>query len=114
MCRAKNGHSASTQTSGKYYQYTTDTHHKAPTYDLGNHGGLYINLERESNETDIGVTINNQYTFEKHIQNQVKKANQSIGVIRRGFTRLDIKISELLFKAIVGPQLEYVSSVYRP
>jgi hypothetical protein len=48
-----------------------------PTYS-----GSYVTLESVETEKDIGVTIDAKLNFEKHIQTQVNKANQIVGIIR--------------------------------
>jgi hypothetical protein len=76
--------------------------------------GSYITLESVESEKDIGVTIDSKLNFEKHIQTQVNKANQTVGIIRRSFRYLYFKTFCLLFKSLVRPILEYVSSVWNP
>jgi hypothetical protein len=80
-----------------------------PTYS-----GSYVTLESVESEKDIGVTIDSKPNFEKHIQTQVNKANQIVGIIRRSFKCLDFKTFCLLFKSLVRPNLEYASSVWNP
>ena len=38
-------------------------------------------LENVEREKDIGVMIDRKLTFEKHIQTQINKANQILGLI---------------------------------
>jgi hypothetical protein len=71
-------------------------------------------LENVDSEKDIGVTIDRHLNFEKHIQTQINKANQIVGLTRRSFVHLDNITFSLLFKALVHPHLEYVSSVWSP
>jgi hypothetical protein len=40
-------------------------------------------------EGDIGVTIDQHLNFEKHIQTEINKANQIVGLTRRSFVHLD-------------------------
>ena len=93
---------------GKRHQQRT-TDYKMPTYS-----GSYVTLESVESEKDIGVTIDAKLNFEKHIQTQVIKANQIVGIIRRSFKYLDFKTFCLLFKSLVRPILEYASSVWNP
>ena len=44
----------------------------------------------------------------------MNKANQVVEIIRRSFKYLDFKTICLLFKSLVRPNLEYVSSVWDP
>ena len=47
-------------------------------------GGTTV-LENVESEKDIGVTIDMNLTFEKHIQTQINKANQIVWLMRRSF-----------------------------
>jgi hypothetical protein len=40
-------------------------------------------LENVDSEKDIGVTIDQHLNFEKHIQTEINKANQIVGLTRR-------------------------------
>jgi hypothetical protein len=42
-------------------------------------------MEETIAEKDVGVTIDNKLSFDKHITEKVNKANSIIGVIRRIF-----------------------------
>ncbi|XP_071160785.1 uncharacterized protein B0403.1-like [Mytilus edulis] len=75
-----------------------------PTYDL----------ETVECEKDLGVNIDSKLKFDKHIQTQVNKVNQLVGLIRRSFKYLDYKSFCLLFKSLAGPHLAYASSVWSP
>jgi hypothetical protein len=47
-----------------------------------------IELEKSDGEKDIGVFVDENLSFNKHIQNQVNKANSIMGLIRRTYTYL--------------------------
>lgn len=83
-------------------------------YKMSTYDGGQVTLETVDQEKDIGVTIDSKLKFDKHIQLQVNKANQTVGIIRRTFKHLDYKSFSLLFKALVRPHLEYASSVWSP
>jgi hypothetical protein len=85
-------------------------------YTMGNydHTGPRVSLDSVSSERDIGVVVDKNLNFEKHVQNQVNKANKTVGLIRRTFQFLDRNTFKLLFKALVRPILEYASSVWCP
>ena len=63
---------------------------------------------------DLGVTIDSKLNFESHILTKIKKANQTMGMIRRAFTHLDSDMFLCLFKAFVRPQLEYANAAWSP
>ena len=48
------------------------------------------------------------------MQNQVNKANQIAGLMRRSFVHLDTRTFSLLFKSLIRPRVEYASSVLSP
>ena len=53
-------------------------------------------------------------SFNKHIQNQVNKANSIMGLIRRTYTHLDEQSFKYLFQALVRPHIEYAEAVWSP
>ena len=83
-------------------------------YKMRMYEGGYTTLETVHNEKDVGVTVDNNLSFELHIQTQINKANQIAGLMRRTFVYLNDKTFVLLFKALVRPHLEYASSVWSP
>ncbi len=83
-------------------------------YTMKKYDGTITTLDVVDMEKDIGVNIDNHLLFDKHIQIQVNKANQIVGIIRRTFSSLDHKSFSLLFKALVRPHLEYANSVWNP
>ena len=80
-------------------------------YDYELHGEI---LSTEKKEKDIGVIIDEDLTFEPHILEKIKKANQMCGMIRRNFEFLDAEIFPLLYKTVVRPHLESAVSVWAP
>ena len=73
-----------------------------------------VNLQRTREEKDLGVIIDEELTFEKHISEKVNLANRNMGIIRRTFQFLDITTFKYLYKAQVRPHLEYANSVWKP
>ncbi len=69
-------------------------------------------LEETLAEKDLGITIDNELSFAKHIMQAVKKANQLVGMIRRTFTYLDNETFTKLFTSLVRPILEYGNCVW--
>ena len=83
-------------------------------YYMSGTGEERIQLENITCEKDIGVMIDEDLNFKKHIQLSVNKANSIVGLIRRSFVYLDESMFTLLFKALVRPHLEYAASVWNP
>ena len=71
-------------------------------------------LQPTSEEKDLGVLIDNNLTFAKHIMNQVAKANRRVGQIRRSFTYLESDTMKQLFISFVRPFLEFANVVWSP
>ena len=67
-------------------------------------------LEVTIDETDLGVTIDNQLKFYMHVQTQVAKANRILGWIRHMTSTMFLQ----LYKAMIRPQLEYASCIWFP
>jgi peroxiredoxin len=65
-------------------------------YSVNNNDGNRIELEQYDGEKDIGVLVDENLSFNKHIQNQVNKANSIMGLIRRTYTYLDEQTLHLL------------------
>ena len=71
-------------------------------------------LETIHDEKDLGVRIDDQLKFDKHIEQQVKTANKILGLIRRSFDHLDLDTFKVLYKSLVRPILEYCNVVAHP
>ena len=71
-------------------------------------------LEVVDQEKDLGVTMDVDLIFDKHISNKINKANGIVGLIRRSFIHLDEESFLCLYKALVRPHLEYANSVWDP
>lgn len=72
------------------------------------------NLEQVEHEKDIGVIVDKELKFEKHICEKVKKANSMSALIRRIFNHLDARSFTPLYKTLVRTHLDYASSVWAP
>ena len=59
-----------------------------------------VTLEATTKEKDLGVEVDNELKFSKHIESQVTKANRVLGQIRRTFEYLDIETMRLLFTSL--------------
>ena len=74
----------------------------------------YVELATSEEEKDLGIVVDNQLTFAKHVETQVKKANRLVGLIRRSFTYLDSESMKHLFVTIVRPHLEFGNVAWSP
>ena len=71
-------------------------------------------LKESKEEKDLGVIVDNELDFKKHVATVTSKANRTLGIIRRSFTHLANDTFVLLYKAVVRPTLEYGHAIYNP
>jgi hypothetical protein len=77
----------------------------------------YINgtdLSNHSSCTDLGVVLNEDLSFHKHINSIVSKARFRVSILFRGFISRDHSIMRRAFIAYIRPILEYNSVVWSP
>ena len=75
---------------------------------------IVVNIQKTSEEKDLGVIIDEKLLFETHLIEKVNVANRNMGIIRRTFKFLDETTFQYLYKAQVRPHLEYANSVWKP
>lgn len=71
-------------------------------------------LEYVEEENDLGVIVDKELKFHKQTAAAVKKANCSLGLIKKSFALLDHKTLPLLYKSLVRPHLEYGNVAWGP
>ena len=71
-------------------------------------------LATTTSEKDLGVYVDTQLTFEKHIETVVNQANRMLGLIRRSYTYLDSQSLLKLYISLVRPTLEYANAAWTP
>ena len=69
-------------------------------------------ITQSTEEKDLGITIDEKLKSQIHINNQTKKANQRLGMIKRSFTYMDKNMFTTLYKSIVRPPLEYGNNIW--
>ena len=77
---------------------TKSEENKMGKYHLYDNNGREVKLDQSEGEKDIGVLVDENLTFGKHIQAQVNKANSIMGLIRRTYTYLDEQSFKYLFR----------------
>ena len=65
-------------------------------------------------QKDIGIIIDSNLEFDKHINQKINKANSIMAVIRRSFTTLNQHNFVPLYKALVRSHLDYAISIWSP
>ena len=71
-------------------------------------------LATTTSENDLGVYVDTELTFEKHIETVVNQANRMLGLIRRSYTYLDSQSLLKLYTSLVRPTLEYANAAWTP
>ena len=71
-------------------------------------------LHRVTEEKDIGIFIDQDLDFDRHICEKVNKANQMFALIRRTFRYMDFETFIPLYKCLVRTHLDFASSVWSP
>ena len=71
-------------------------------------------VQHSSQEKDIGVTFDEQLTFEHHLNEKINKSNSIVGIIRRTFEYLDQSNFVHLYRYLVRPRLEYANQIWAP
>ena len=74
--------------------------------------GKLLSVSEE--EKDLGVIIDSNLTFDKHISAKINKGNSTMGLIRRTMEYMDEENFRLLYTALVRPHLEYANAVWSP
>ncbi|XP_071177850.1 uncharacterized protein [Mytilus edulis] len=91
---------------------TEVTRNKKPItfhYTLHNHS-----LEHVTTAKYLGATISSNLKWDVHINNICKKANSTLGFLRRNLNISSTSIKEQAYKSLVRPSLEYACSVWDP
>ena len=71
-------------------------------------------LQAATEETDLGVIVNEDLKRENQCIAVVKKANKKQGMIKRNFADRSEEMVTALYKSLVRPHLEYCTRVWRP
>ena len=71
-------------------------------------------LESVSSAKYLGVTVSEDLSWSDHINNITKKANQTLGFIKRNIRVHNRDLKSTAYKTLVRPQLEYASTVWSP
>ena len=79
------------------------------TYQLHVH-----TLKKVDSAKYLGITIQNNLKWDKHINTITAKANQSLGFIKRNLKVHSPAIKEHAFKALILSKLEYCNTIWDP
>ena len=108
-------HSLHMGSNNTKHQYTiprqSDTVSKENSYA---YSYTFHNLSQVTEEKDLGVTVDEELKFKKHIEDKIATANKMLGIIRHTFKHLDNRSFCMLYKSLVRPHLEYASIIWSP
>ena len=62
----------------------------------------------------LGITLQSNLRYDRHIQDITAKANRTLGLLRRNVRTSSPQLKECAYKALVRSQLEYASTVWSP
>jgi hypothetical protein len=71
-------------------------------------------LKTTESERDLGVIFSNNLKWRNQIITCVGKANQILGMIRKCFVHMDVKLLRSLYVTFVRPLLEFAIPVWSP
>ena len=83
------------------------------TYHMIHDNDIKI-LDKTNCEKDLGIHVDGNLKFDKHIQTQVKKARSTAGIINCNITYKVPKVMVPLFKSNVRSLVEYGNAVWAP
>ena len=66
-----------------------------------------VQAEETELDKDLGVYIDPELKFSKHVERQVNKANRIIGLIHRSYEYFDMEVMKKLFTSLVQSHLEF-------
>ena len=65
-------------------------------------------------QKDLGITVNNNLTSTRHVQDIVRKAHRKIAMFRRCFSGFDATKVKILYQLLIHLALEYASTAWSP
>ena len=83
-------------------------------YEITDRDGNTKVLKSVELEKDLGVHVQENLKFDKHISLTVNKANRLVGLIKRAFSYLDEETLLILYKTIIRPIIDYGNTVWFP
>lgn len=77
-------------------------------------GSNLVDLRNDSSEKDLGIVTDTKLSFSQHVAEISAKANQKLGVIKRGFRYRSKSVIKCLYTSQVRPILEGGNVVWQP
>ena len=73
-----------------------------------------VNLEKSEKEEDLGVTVTDNLTPDKHINRVVGEAMSLLRRVKMAFSYVDTDMIKTLISSMIRPRLEYAATVWSP
>ena len=73
-----------------------------------------VELEKVDSISYLGVILNDNLKWSKHVQSTTGKASKVLGMMKRSLWNCPKRVRETAYTAIVRPKLEYASSAWDP
>ena len=83
-------------------------------YEMTDKQGSTKVLKSVEIEKDLGVYVQENLKFEKHISLTINRANKLVGLIKRTFSYLDQETLLTLYKTIIRPIIDYGNIIWFP
>jgi len=80
-----------------------------------NHPPLFFNgavVAKVENQKHIGLILEQNLSFERHLTEKIKKAKKNIGIIKHLSKYLPLKTLDSMYKALTRPHLDYCDVIY--
>ena len=71
-------------------------------------------LEVVDSSKYLGVTISEDLTWRKHIEDSATKTNKTLGFVRPNLSECTSQVKSVAYTTMVRPRLEYSSTVWDP
>ena len=83
-------------------------------YEMTDKDGNTKVLKSVEMEKDLGVNVQENLKFDKHISLTVNRANRLVGLIKHAFSYLDEETLLVLYKTLIRPILDYGNTIWFP
>ena len=81
-----------------------------PNYPQIFYNGIVVAKVKE--QKHLGLILESNLSFAKHLCEKIKKAKQSLGIIKHLSRFLPLKTLDQMYKALVRPHLDYCDVIY--
>ena len=83
--------------------------------NIFNHPQIFFNgivVAKVKEQKHLGLILESNLSFSKHLSEKIKKAKQNLGIIKHLSKFLPLKTLDQMYKALVRPHLDYCDLSY--